>query len=294
MWSAVTPPPDGAAPCSRSKHSATLLGSHVYLLGGRNGNLPLKDLWKYSLGRVPDYHQVSANSRHHINQSFRRLWGRLPTPSDAAKFCSLYRESRLNSLCGWSGIVLIASFVSVTSSLTSLAPRDFHDDPLLHAPSHFSGGSKGNVSDSVIIRSIPSSCAGFHLSTLVSVILVEPIKTSREWVSGVWGLDLARSSYSEMTLYPVYGESRWELLQPTGERPPCLQEHSAVAYRDNIYVFGGEVGFSAGTETPLWVYHVKVVSRVGHGVLTLNSTLPPSPFYPFHRKDDFLNTSQHP
>jgi hypothetical protein len=31
-----------------------------------------------------------------------------------------------------------------------------------------------------------------------------------------------------------------------------------VAYKDGIYVFGGEVGFSAGTETPLWVYHIKV------------------------------------
>jgi hypothetical protein len=50
MWSAVTPTPDGPAPSSRSKHSATLLGGHVYLLGGRNGNLPLKDLWRYSLG----------------------------------------------------------------------------------------------------------------------------------------------------------------------------------------------------------------------------------------------------
>ncbi|KAJ9597186.1 hypothetical protein L9F63_026924, partial [Diploptera punctata] len=49
MWSAVTPTPDGPAPSSRSKHSATLLGGHVYLLGGRNGNLPLKDLWRYSL-----------------------------------------------------------------------------------------------------------------------------------------------------------------------------------------------------------------------------------------------------
>ena len=50
MWSAVTPTPDGPAPSSRSKHSATLLAGHVYLLGGRNGNLPLKDLWRYSLG----------------------------------------------------------------------------------------------------------------------------------------------------------------------------------------------------------------------------------------------------
>lgn len=61
----------------------------------------------------------------------------------------------------------------------------------------------------------------------------------------------------------LLAESQWEQLQPSGERPPCLQEHSAVAYKENIYVFGGEVGFSAGTETPLWVYQVKVGCSVG-------------------------------
>ncbi|XP_046490732.1 uncharacterized protein [Neodiprion pinetum] len=104
MWSSVTAAgtENGPAPPSRSKHSATLLSGHVYLLGGRNGNLPLKDLWRYSLA-----------------------------------------------------------------------------------------------------------------------------------------------------------ESRWEELHPGGERPSALQEHSAVAYKDCLYVFGGELGFSAGTETPLWVYNVK-------------------------------------
>ncbi|XP_016840016.1 tip elongation aberrant protein 1 isoform X1 [Nasonia vitripennis] len=104
MWSSVTAAgvENGPAPPSRSKHSATLLAGHVYLLGGRNGNLPLKDLWRYSLA-----------------------------------------------------------------------------------------------------------------------------------------------------------ESRWEELHPSGERPPALQEHSAVAHKDCLYVFGGELGFSAGTETPLWCYSVK-------------------------------------
>ena len=46
---------NGPAPPSRSKHSATLLAGHVYLLGGRNGNLPLKDLWRYSLGEFLFY-----------------------------------------------------------------------------------------------------------------------------------------------------------------------------------------------------------------------------------------------
>lgn len=50
---------------------------------------------------------------------------------------------------------------------------------------------------------------------------------------------------------------KWQQLKPGGDKLPCLQEHTAVAYKDNIYVFGGEVGFSAGTETPLWLYDIK-------------------------------------
>lgn len=59
-------------------------------------------------------------------------------------------------------------------------------------------------------------------------------------------------------------DSKWEELHPGGERPPALQEHSAVAYKDCLYVFGGELGFSAGTETPLWVYNVKVIQSFGN------------------------------
>ncbi|KAF5290221.1 hypothetical protein FQA39_LY14775 [Lamprigera yunnana] len=103
MWSAVAPcDVESAAPSARSKHSATLVGQNVYLLGGRNGNLPMKDFWKYNL------------------------------------------------------------------------------------------------------------------------------------VTG-----------------------KWQQLKPSGDKLPCLQEHTAVVYKDNIYIFGGEVGFSAGSETPLWVYGIK-------------------------------------
>lgn len=50
---------------------------------------------------------------------------------------------------------------------------------------------------------------------------------------------------------------KWTQIKPTGDKLPCLQEHTAVTYKDCLYVFGGEVGFSAGTETPLWVYDIK-------------------------------------
>ncbi|KAL1497798.1 hypothetical protein ABEB36_008696 [Hypothenemus hampei] len=118
MWSAVAPEDSrSSAPSARSKHSATVLGDHVYVLGGRNGNLPLKDFWKYNL------------------------------------------------------------------------------------------------------------------------------------ITG-----------------------KWQQLKPSGDMLPCLQEHTAVAYKDNILVFGGEVSFSSSTETPLWVYDVKANSwrkvKTKKGVVT--------------------------
>lgn len=60
-----------------------------------------------------------------------------------------------------------------------------------------------------------------------------------------------------LMIWSLLVEGRWSQLQPTGEKPPCLQEHTAVAYKDGLYVFGGEVGFSSATETPLWYYDIK-------------------------------------
>lgn len=56
--------------------------------------------------------------------------------------------------------------------------------------------------------------------------------------------------------FVLSADGKWQQLKSSGDRPPCLQEHTAVAHRECIYVFGGELGFSAGTETPLWVYDI--------------------------------------
>ena len=55
MWSPVISPPDvteDQVPVSRSKHATVLHGQCLYLLGGRNGNLPMKDFWKYCIGKI--------------------------------------------------------------------------------------------------------------------------------------------------------------------------------------------------------------------------------------------------
>lgn len=54
MWSPVVNPPDvpdDKVPVSRCKHATVLHGQCLYLLGGRNGNLPMKDFWKYCIGK---------------------------------------------------------------------------------------------------------------------------------------------------------------------------------------------------------------------------------------------------
>ena len=59
-------------------------------------------------------------------------------------------------------------------------------------------------------------------------------------------------------LYFLPAENKWELIPRSGDPPGCLQEHTMVGYRETIYVFGGEVGFSNGVETPLWMFDIKV------------------------------------
>ena len=56
-------------------------------------------------------------------------------------------------------------------------------------------------------------------------------------------------------------ENKWELIRAKGDNPGCLQEHSIVGYKDTLYVFGGEVGFSNGLETPLWMYNIPVSTK---------------------------------
>ncbi|XP_037068565.1 kelch domain-containing protein 3-like [Pollicipes pollicipes] len=50
---------------------------------------------------------------------------------------------------------------------------------------------------------------------------------------------------------------QWEEVRAEGSRPLNLQEHTMVGWQHQLYVFGGEVGFSSGAETPLWRYDTK-------------------------------------
>ena len=53
IWAPVVSPaevPQNKIPSSRCKHATVLHGQYLYLLGGRNSNIPLKDFWRYCIG----------------------------------------------------------------------------------------------------------------------------------------------------------------------------------------------------------------------------------------------------
>jgi hypothetical protein len=62
-------------------------------------------------------------------------------------------------------------------------------------------------------------------------------------------------------VYCFPADNTWSLLDCNGDFPGSLQEHTMVGYRDSLYVFGGEVGFSNGVETPLWMYSISVSKK---------------------------------
>ncbi|GBN65624.1 hypothetical protein AVEN_55735-1 [Araneus ventricosus] len=61
-------------------------------------------------------------------------------------------------------------------------------------------------------------------------------------------------------------QSVWEELKCRGSRPPCLQEHTMVCWKNNIYVFGGEIGFASTGETPLWILDLNASTWRKHHV----------------------------
>ncbi|XP_013419327.1 uncharacterized protein LOC106180011 [Lingula anatina] len=48
-WSPVSHNPESRVPCSRHKHASCVYEDCLYLFGGREANLPLKDLWRYHI-----------------------------------------------------------------------------------------------------------------------------------------------------------------------------------------------------------------------------------------------------
>lgn len=120
MWKCVAPEDiKGPAPSARSKHSATLVGEYFYLLGGRNGNLPLKDFWKYHLSKF--FFDVIFHVRGKIEgDKFFYLYGSLT----ALKYLTNRFWSSFRIWCGtWSMSLFLFPFSPVRRVKNILLPQ---------------------------------------------------------------------------------------------------------------------------------------------------------------------------
>ncbi|XP_071803418.1 uncharacterized protein [Asterias amurensis] len=52
------------------------------------------------------------------------------------------------------------------------------------------------------------------------------------------------------------GSNTWTKMECGGDRPPPLQEHTMIAQRGCLFIFGGELGYGSFGETPLWIYSI--------------------------------------
>ncbi|XP_038045221.1 uncharacterized protein LOC119719803 [Patiria miniata] len=48
----------------------------------------------------------------------------------------------------------------------------------------------------------------------------------------------------------------WTRMECGGDAPPPLHEHTMVAQRGCLFIFGGELGYGSCGETPLWIYSI--------------------------------------
>lgn len=50
-WSPIKPLPGKPLPRSRSRHSSCRHGDCIYVIGGKDGRVSLKDVWKFYIGQ---------------------------------------------------------------------------------------------------------------------------------------------------------------------------------------------------------------------------------------------------
>ncbi|KAJ8938881.1 hypothetical protein NQ318_016085, partial [Aromia moschata] len=202
MWSAVAPDDvKSAAPSARSKHSATPVGEHVYLLGGRNGNLPTRDFWRYSL--------VTGKW-----QQLKPTGDKLPCLQEhtavAYKDCIYVFEERWASL---------------------LAPRRL----CVKTPK----GRRGHT-------------ALVHNGTMLIYGGYQDLRGS---CSELWAYHFDTESWHLVSTSPAKGAD---------QHPPPRHKHSSVLHGDAMWVYGGMTDLQERSD--LWKWDV--ASRTWHCVKT--------------------------
>ncbi|XP_072949695.1 uncharacterized protein [Epargyreus clarus] len=232
MWSSVESGGGArAAPCARGKHSATLLGGCVYVLGGRGagGSVPLRDFWRYCL----------ATGR------WEKLEARGEPPPSLQEHTATAHETRLYVFGGEAG------------ALSNETPLWIYDTELQiwrKLP-----GSSGQSQYSSLRRrgreargggASPRGRRGHSAHALKDCLLI------------YGGYKDLRGSTHELWAFHYESES-WHQVR-TASAGPARHRHAAALHDNRLYVHGGQCDLRACSD--LW--HYDTMSRVWTQVRT--------------------------
>ncbi|XP_053609629.1 uncharacterized protein LOC128674770 isoform X1 [Plodia interpunctella] len=224
MWSCVeSSAGSGVAPCARGKHSATLLGGYVYVLGGRGagGSVPLRDFWRYCLA-TGEWQRLEcrgepppALQEHSVTAHEGRLYvfgGESALANDTPLW--IYdTESQV-----WRKLPGHGSFTAI---LRRRGPRE---------PRGAGAGPRGR--------------RGHSAHTLKDCLLI------------YGGYKDLRGSTNELWAFHYESES-WQQVR-TASAGPARHRHAAALHDNRLYVHGGQCDLRESAD--LW--HYDTISRV--------------------------------
>nr|XP_026486504.1 leucine-zipper-like transcriptional regulator 1 [Vanessa tameamea] len=193
------------APCARGKHSATLLGGYVYVLGGRGagGSVPLRDFWRYCL----------ATSR------WERLEARGEPPPALQEHTATTHGNKLYVFGGEAG------------ALSNETPLWIYDTEIetwrkLPGQSSYSTLRRRGARDARAVTCGPRGRRGHSAHALKDCLLI------------YGGYKDLRGSTNELWAFHYESES-WHQVR-TSSAGPARHRHAAALHDNRLYVHGGQ------------------------------------------------------
>ncbi|KAJ8731068.1 hypothetical protein PYW07_004232 [Mythimna separata] len=232
MWSSVECGGSNgrAVPCARGKHSATLLGGHVYVLGGRGagGAVPLRDFWRYSLA----------------NGKWEKLECRGEPPPSLQEHSATAHEAKLYVFGGEAGALSNETPLWIYDTETQIWRK-------LPGQSGYTSTVRRRGSRDTRAAGLgPRGRRGHSAHALKDCLLI------------YGGYKDLRGSTHELWAFHYESES-WHQVRTVGAGP-ARHRHAAALHDNRLYVHGGQCDLRDCAD--LW--HYDTMSRVWSHVRT--------------------------
>jgi len=245
-------------PCTRTRHAATTWGRNIFVLGGRRGNMALKDFWKFNIddksweeievsGERPGY--LQDHSMVEYEDKLYVFGGEISFCNDQEMPLWIFNiEART-----WQRGSTFSG-AKAPKSLRGHSATVYKDSMFIFGGYQDLRGSNADVwmfhfpssSWHLIFRSEPSLVSHFaptprHNHTAV-------LHDSNLWIYG--GLNNLQPS-SDFVKFDLDWQT-WEVVR-TKQGPGNIHSHCAVKYRNKMIIIGGKT--DGHLSDNIWLFH---------------------------------------